>query len=448
MTRFDFPAGFILGTASSAFQIEGSPYADGKGETTWDYMARTAPELFFENAKPEPGSWFYRKYEEDIADMKKLGIKSFRLSICWSRILPEGTDKINQAGIDFYDRVIGLLLENGIEPFVDLYHWDTPQAIEERGGMKTPEFIDWFGAYARICFEHFGDRVKYWSTFNEPGVFCFRKYGSGGWYPYEKDLRSAYLAVHHTILAHYRAVQIYREMGLTGKIGAVTDAAAIYPLDPSGKDVLAAEYQTERMVGTWLDPFFFGHYPEKLLSDCPGFAELLPEGYAEDLRRCFMPIDMIGINYYYPATVRYDENELFKSTHAPSYYAQEGQRFDVYPAGLYDVMMYLTKRYNAPEIYVTENGLGHITTGTREGDVADDARITYLREHLRMLVRAVRAGASVRGYYYWSHFDSLESTSGYRWKFGLVHVDPETGERTKKKSWYYYRRIIRENCVD
>lgn len=448
MIRFEFPKDFILGTATSAFQTEGSPYADGKGETVWDYMARTTPELFYENAKPEPGAWFYRNYEEDIREMKELGIKSFRLSISWARILPEGVGEVNQKGIDYYNRVIDLLTENGIEPFVDLYHWDLPLAIEELGGMKSREFVRWFGDYARICFESFGDRVKYWSTFNEPGVFCHQHYSKGEWYPFEKDLRGGYLAAHHVILAHYRAVKIYREMGLGGKIGAVVDLAAIYPLDPSGRDVLAARYQTERMGGWWLDPIFLGKYPELLLEGCPGIAELMPEGYAEDLEREFAPVDMIGLNYYYPAIVRYDENDTYKSTEAKSYYAQEGQKFQLYPAGIYDVLTYLSERYNSPEIYISENGLGKVSEGNRDAELCDDERISYLREHLRMVVRAARAGANVKGYYYWSHFDSLESRSGYRLKFGLVHVDLKTGERTRKKSWYYYKKVIKDNCVD
>jgi len=448
MMKFAFPKDFVLGTASSAFQIEGAPYADGKGETTWDYMARVTPEKFHNQAKPDPGAWFYENYEKDIVDMGALGIKSFRLSISWARILPEGTGKINQKGIDFYNRVIDLLLENGIEPFVDLYHWDTPIALEDRGGMKSRAFVDWFGEYARICFTYFGDRVKLWSTFNEPGVFCFAKYATGSWYPYEKDKKNAYLAAHHVILAHYRAVKIYREMGLGGKIGAVVDMVAIYPCDPEGNDVLAAQYQADRKSGWWLDPMFFGKYPERLLEACPGLLEYMPEGYAEDLRRAFVPVDMIGINYYYPAIVKYDENALLKSTHAPSYYVQEGQRFQPYPAGIYDVMLYLSEKYNYPDIYITENGMGHIGGTDKDEDIHDDERISYLREHLRMVVRAIRAGASVKGYYYWSHFDSLESCSGYQWKFGLMHVDLQTGERTKKKSWYYFQKIIRDLSVD
>jgi len=448
MINFDFPEGFFWGTGSSSFQIEGAPYADGKCENTWDYTARVYPEKFHNHAKTEPGAWFYKNYEKDIKDMKELGLKSFRLSISWSRILPNGNGEINQKGIDFYNQVIDLLVENDIEPFVDLYHWDTPQYIEELGGMKNPDFIDWFAEYAKICFAHFGDRVKLWSTFNEPGVVCFNKYTKGKWYPFENDRKAGYLAAHHMILAHYRAVKIYREMQLNGKIGAVLAIPAIYPYDPAGKDDLAARYQAEHVFGWWMEPMFLGKYPEKILKDCPELLSYMPDNYAEDLEKNFVPADMIGINYYYPSTVKYQEDLMLKSTSAPVFYAQEGQKFRLYPAGLYDMALYVTKKYNIPEIYITENGLGQITQNDKETDICDEERISYIREHLRMVVRAINAGANIKGYYYWSHFDSLESHSGYQWKFGLVHVDLENGERTRKKSWYYYQKVMKDNCVD
>lgn len=448
MMKFDFPKGFILGTGSSAFQIEGSPNADGKGENIWDYMCRVHPEKFAGGAKTEPASSFYKDYVSDIETMKELGIKSFRFSISWARILPKGKGEINQAGIDFYNSVIDRLIENGIEPFVDLFHWDLPVALEEEGGFKNRKIVDYFTDYAKICFQYFGDRVKYFSTFNEPGVFCFAPYEYGSWYPFEKSFKNALLVSHHVLLAHFRAVKLYKEMGLKGKIGAVIDIAATYPKDPSGKDVLGAQYQIERGGCWWLDPIFFGHYPETILRDCPYYAENMPENYSEDLKAEFVPCDMIGINYYFPFIIEYDENSNEKSTHAPSYYVQEGYKFNTYPAGLYDVMMFLKERYNNPEIYITENGSGVFDNGNYDENINDDYRITYIRKHLRMVSRSIKAGANVKGYYYWSNFDSLESCSGYQWRFGLVYVDFETGKKEKKKSWYYYKKVINDNAVD
>ena len=194
MITFPFPKDFLFGTASSSFQIEGSPYADGKTETIWDYMCRVAPETFHENAKTEPASSFYKNYEQDIRDMKELGPKSFRLSLSWARIIPAADGKINQKGVDFYNRVIDLLLENGIEPFVDLYHWDMPLWVSDAGGILDRGFLDLFENYAKVCFEAFGDRVHYWSTFNEPAVICRQQYENGekGWYPFKKGRQTIF----------------------------------------------------------------------------------------------------------------------------------------------------------------------------------------------------------------------------------------------------------------
>ncbi len=450
MITFPLPKDFLFGSASSAFQIEGSPYADGKSETIWDYMCRVTPERFDKNAKTEPASSFYKNFRQDIADMKELGLKSFRLSLCWARIIPGADGKVNQKGIDFYDQVIDLLLESGIEPFVDLYHWDMPMWVEEQGGLLNRGFLELFTDYAKVCFEAFGDRVKYWSTFNEPGVFCFQPYANGekGWYPYGDSFADGLLATHHVLLAHFRTVKLYRAMGMKGKIGAVIDKSATYPLDPHGKDLLAAQYQTDRGIGWWLDPMFLGHYPETILRDCPAYREAMPPNYEEEIRREFEKMDMVGINYYYPGITSYREDLPEKSTKVSSFIAQTNQRFSSYPAGLYDAMMYLTEHYDRPEIYVTENGLGILDEGDYEKNIKDDYRVDYIREHLRMLSRCIKAGANVKGYYYWSHFDSLESRSGYRWRFGLTYVDFPTGKREKKNSWYYYQKIIKNGSVD
>ncbi len=448
MIKFRFPDGFLFGTGSSAFQIEGSPYADGKGENTWDYSVRNYPEKFYNNAKTEPASHFYTHYKEDIEEMRRQGLKSFRFSISWARIMPEGRGRVNPLGIAFYNDVIDRLIAAGIEPFVDIFHWDLPQALAEIGGFKNPDIIEYFVEYARVCFESFGDRVKLWSTVNEPTVFCTAPYVDGRWYPFETDIRGALLASHNTLICHFRTVKLYREMGLKGKIGAVIDVVPVYPKDPTGKDVLAAQYQFERGSGWWLYPMFRGHYPENIIRDCDGFRAAMPEGAEEEIAREFVPMDFLGMNYYYPGFAEYDESSIDKSTRVESYYVQEGQYFALYPIGLYDAVNFVTREFGRPEIYITENGLGLVDSGNKEEILEDDVRISYLREHLRMIVRSIEGGADVRGYYYWSNFDSLEATSGYRFRFGFYYVDFETGERTRKKSWEYYRRIISTSLVD
>ncbi len=449
MITFPFPKKFLFGTASSAFQIEGAPYADGKSENIWDYMCRVYPERFHNNAKTEPASSFYKNYKEDIAEMKALGLKSFRFSLSWSRIIP-APGKVNQKGLDFYNDVINLLLKNGIEPFVDIYHWDLPLWVEEQGGIKDRRFIELFTQYAEVCFKALGDRVSYWSTFNEPGVFCRQPYENGekGWYPFGTSFADNLYAAHHVIIAHFRAVKLYHSLGFKGKIGAVIDKAATYPKDPYGKDLLAARYQTDRGLGWWLDPMFLGHYPEDLLRDCPAYGDIITQEYREEVKREFAKMDLVGINYYYPGATEYREEEPAKSTTVPAFIAQTDQRFSAYPAGLFDAMMYLTERYDRPEIYITENGLGVLDPQDDEKNINDTERVEYMREHLRMLSRSIKAGADVRGYFYWSHFDSMESRSGYRWRFGLNYVDFPTGKRERKNSWYYYQKIIKNEQVD
>ena len=448
MITFKLPEGFLLGTGSSAHQVEGAPYADGKGENIWDHEHRVNPTYFHNCSSTKEGAFFYDNYEKDIEDMKEQGLKSFRFSISWTRIFPRGYGEINQAGIDHYNKVIDCLLAAGIEPFVDVFHWDLPQALAECGGWKNRGIIEHFVNFARVCFENFGDRVKYWSTMNEPSVFTFAPYHWGSWPPFEEKVEGGVLAAYHAILCHYRTVRLYRSMNLGGKIGAVIDVVPMYPKDPSGKDVIGAQIQMERQCGWWLDPIFLGKYPELILKECEDFGCAMPEGYAEVMAREFAPVDMIGINYYFTGCVEYNEDLPEKSNRVENYYVQEGQRFELYPAGLYDAMMYVTRKYNRPEIYLTENGLGVLYDGDKEKEINDENRISYLREHLRMVVRSIEAGADIRGYYYWSNFDMFEGAAGYSYRFGLNFTDYETGERTRKKSWYYYQKLIKSGSVD
>ncbi len=448
MVTFTFPKDFLFGTGGSSFQIEGSPYADGKGENVWDHDCKVHPEMFYGQATPEQGSFFYTHYEEDIRAMKELGQNTYRLSLSWTRILPNGTGKINQKGIDFYNRVIDLLIENGIEPFVDIYHWDLPQTLAEIGGFKNKKVIDYYVEFARICFENFGDRVKLWSTMNEPSVFCFGCYTQGVYPPYETSLRNGLEAAHNILIAHYRIVKLYKSMGLAGKIGAVIAIVPIVPSEMTQEDIGASRRQMDILCDWWLRPMFEGKYPEDLLRDCPDFAREMPADYARELAQEFVPMDMVGLNYYYPERGVYEENTPTKSTTIMNYYAQEKETFQYYPAGLYDAMLYVKETYGNPEIYITENGLGFEDSGDYEQDINDDRRVEYLREHLRMVVRSIRAGVNIKGYYYWSNTDSFEMTSGYRYRFGLTYVNWRTGERTFKKSWRYYKQIIANKMVN
>ena len=447
MIKFEFPKDFLFGTGSSCYQFEGSPYADGKTENIWDWAVRTEPEKYKYN-KTEPTSGFYKNFREDVAEMKRQGLKTFRFSISWTRLLPEKDGEVNQKGVDFYNELINLLLENGIEPFVDIFHWDLPLYLMEIGGFSNKEIIHYFTKFAKACFENFGDRVKLWSTMNEPSVFCHAAWMHGYWPPYEKSFKKALESAHYALICHYRAVKMYREMNLRGKIGAVIAIVPVYPLDPASNDTMGATYSMETTTLWWLDPIFLGKYPENILRDCPLYAEAMPEGYAEELASEFVPCDIIGLNYYYPGVAKYEEDSPSKSTEIENYYIVEGQMFENYPAGLYDAMIFVKKRYNNPEIYISENGLGLLDNGSKEDMINDDIRIKYIREHLRMVSRSIDAGVNIKGYYYWSNFDGFENTAGYTYRFGLNYIDFETGERIRKKSWYYYQKVINDCCVD
>ncbi|MFC5407600.1 GH1 family beta-glucosidase [Cohnella soli] len=448
MIHFSFPSRFMWGAATSAFQIEGGVTEGGREASIWDVAARDYPDRFWNGDTPETAADFYHRYPEDIASMKELGLRSFRLSLSWSRILPEGTGEVNEAGLDYYDKVIDCLLQNGIEPFVDLYHWDLPQALAERGGFKNPDIVDIFRRYAEICFRRYGDRVKLWSTMNEPSVMAFTSYLNGIYPPYERDMKGALLAGHHMLLMHYEAVKLYRSLRLDGEIGAVVAFVPVYPDTLSAEDRDAANRQFDFVCGWWLQPLLEGSYPESLLQAAE-IGPHLPDGSAEQLRERFEPMDMIGLNYYTPARCRYEAEAFLSSTSVENFYAQSDYGFQVYPQGLFDSLRYMKDRYGNPKMYLTENGFAHDSVDKPpELQIDDDDRIAYMREHLRELHRAIGSGCNVHGYYYWSYTDTYEATSGYRYRFGLVQIDYETQRRTRKKSWHYYRDVIAGHTVD
>lgn len=446
MITFSFPDQFLWGTGSSSFQIEGGAQEGGKGPSIWDTACRVHAQRFSKGATPEVAADFYHRYREDIALMKELGLKSFRLSIAWPRLFPQGRGEVNEEGVAFYDSVIDCLLENEIEPFVDLYHWDLPQALQDEGGFEQERIIRDFETYARVCFERFGDRVKLWSTFNEPSVVALSSYAHQAFPPYKDNLASGLSAAQNLIRAHFAAIRAYRETGYSGKIGAVVAFVPVYPDTHHPSDAGAALRQQDFVSNWWLRPMFEGRYPESVLDE-PEIREAMRSDYPEILAREFVPMDFVGINYYYPARTAFCEESALRSKHVEVFYAQSDYGFQIYPQGLYDALCYLKDNYGNPEVYLTENGLGNARFDSRAGELKDHNRIQYLQEHLREMSRAIRAGCNVKGYYYWSHFDDFEAERGYDINFGLLHVDRDTMERTPRLSWYFYRDCIANNRV-
>ena len=464
MYGFMIPEDFILGTANSAFQSEGAQDRDGRSESMMEYYAREfagkyKPGLDPEVAKAQGklpystelcvnGCFFYDNYEAYIEDMKKTGQDAFRMSLSWPRIIPTGVGQVNPKGIEFYNKVIDKLLSCGIKPFVDLYHWDLPQCLQEKGGFANPEFPQWYEDFARVCFENFGDRVAFWSTFNEPDIFVRGGHWSATFPPFISDIPRAIQSGHNVVLAHVRAVRLYRQMGFTGQIGTVNCTSAIQPARMVPEDVDAVAYQYMWRFDWYIEPMIRGCYPQRLIDEVPAIRENMPANYQEELDRWFAPMDFIGLNYYIPGCTKYDPKHPVLSSAAPSFYTTPGQWNTPYPVGMLDVLQYIQARYGDVPVFITENGCSGFNKHDPEVECEDEERVMYLREHVRMLVRCIRAGINLKGYFYWNDADSYEELDGYNQRFGLTWVDQTTGERRWKKSRYFFSDICKTRMVN
>ena len=445
--RFPIPKNFLFGAASSSGQIEGGCKEGGKGEDIYDYRFRTSPD--YRPSDPNKSADFYHRYRDDIAMMKELGLDSFRFSFAWSRIYPNGPEEVCQAGIDYYHDMLDALLEAGIKPFFDLYHCDLPQWVMDKGGFVNREFIDWFAVYAETCFKEFGQKVAFWSTVNEPNINIMSPYIKVAVTPLTGDIEKAFTAAHHMILANYKAIKIFKSMNLPGKIGSVTHVMPTYSLSNDPKDQAAADRQMALYSGWWLEPMQKGHYPEILMQH-PFVQEKLPAHYAKELEENFIEQDFIGVNIYGPYFAKYNDNDPLQiETYDSPFISKDGYGFGYYPQGLYDVAMYLKETFPGKEIFITENGISKKKWGNLEEERKDDYRVSYMREHLREVSRAITAGAPVAAYYCWSVMDTNElGSGGYSHIFGLVQVDYDTLERYPRDSWYYYQKVIANRVVD
>ena len=446
---FRFPDSFVWGAASSAYQIEAACDAGGKMPTVYDYYSKAKPDMFQEGGGPENAADFYHRYREDIAIMKKYGLKSFRFSICWARIQSAVMGAPNEDGIAYYNGVIDCLMENGVIPFFDLYHCDLPMFVIDKGGPTNPEFVDWFTDYARICFRAFGERVKYWSVVNEPVLNVYGAYARENNGPFGNSMKDGLAASYHMMLAHYKTIKLYREMGFDGKIGAVNHFIPTYAKTRSREDQEAAERYREFYAGWWMEPMIKGTYPELILRE-KEVRDLMPEGFAQGLRDAFEPMDFIGINYYNPAIIAYDpEGELRYRRLRDTGLPKDDYGFDRYLPSMFDTLMYVKNHYGNIPIFITENGIGMAPPEDPLEDINDLYRVEYLREALRELNRCMKAGVNVQGYYHWTFLDTYEgNTKGYKVRFGLVRIDTKTLERIPRKSLDYYRDVIESGFVE
>lgn len=458
-----FPDNFLWGSATSAYQIEGAWQTDGKGLHTWDVFAHTEGRV----ARGENGDVacdHYNRYPEDIALMAQMGLKAYRFSICWSRLQPDGKGAPNAAGIAFYNRLIDELLANGIEPWVTLHHWDLPVALQlEDDGWLGRVTTDYFAEYARICFANFGDRVKHWITMNESWVMAILGYHDGVFAPGRKSDDEPYVAAHHLILAHAKAVKVYREEFKTqqqGVIGMTNNCDWRHPLTDSPEDRAAAQLSLEFLLAWFTDPIYFGHYPASMRER---LGDRLPEFTEEEKIYVAGSSDFFGLNHYntmYASHVPegqeannyvYANGGVFKDqrvalTTDPSWKFTDMQ-WPIVPWGLRELLLWISKRYDNPPIYITENGCA-TPDEVADGKVHDPMRIDFLNGYLGAVHEAITGGADVRGYFVWSLMDNFEWASGYDKRFGMIRVDFETMERTVKSSGEWYRGVIERNGLD
>ena len=438
-----FPEGFLWGGATSAYQIEGSPLADGAGPSIWQRFAHT-PGMTRNGDTGDVACDHYRLFREDIALMRELGLKAYRFSIAWSRVHPEGTGRVNPKGLGFYERLVDTLLENGIEPLATLYHWDLPAALDDRGGWLNRDVADWFADYGRTMFKRLDGRVKMWGTINEPWVITDGGYLHGALAPGHRNRFEAPIASHNLLRSHALAVQAYRAEG-KHRIGLVVNIEPKYPASKSARDRAATARADAYMNRQYLDPVFLGSYPKELREI---FGEAWPEWPAEDFKLIREPTDFLGVNYYTRNVVRYDAKAWPLRAAAVR---QKGKTYtetnwEVFPPGLTDTLLWVKKRYGNIPMYVTENGAAFPDPPkAKGGKLADPKRVSYYNSHLLAVSDAIRKGCDVRGYFAWSVLDNLEWSLGFSKRFGIVHVDFATQKRTPKASARFYSKVIASN---
>jgi beta-glucosidase len=434
----DFPPGFVWGAAASAYQIEGAVYEDGRGESIWDRFSAT-PGKVRAGETGEIACDFYHRYPDDIALMRELGLDAFRFSISWPRIVPSATGPINEAGLDFYDRLVDALLEAGIRPFVNLFHWDLPQELEDAGGWPERATAEAFTGYAAAVAQRLGDRVKDWITHNEPFCTSWLGYGTGRHAPGRTSVRDALAAAHHSLLAHGWAVEAIRRASPDAEVGIVVDLWPIHPASDDPADVAAA-WGEDGVRNRWFcDPLLRGAYPEDVLERFAADAPPVRDG---DLATISVPLDFVGVNNYSRRIVRAGLNGSAIDVPVPGAELTD-MGWEVYPAGLHESLVRMHRDYGVESLYVTENGAAFADVRSHDGAVHDVERIAYLDGYLDAIETAIAEGVTLRGYFVWSLLDNFEWALGYSKRFGLVYVDYPTLERVPKDSFYWYRDLIR-----
>jgi beta-glucosidase len=441
-----FPKSFIWGAATASYQIEGGAHEEGRGESIWDRFARQ-PGKVYQQQNGEVACDHFHRYPEDVQLMADLGIQSYRFSFAWPRIFPE-EGQFNPKGLEFYKRLLDELEEKGIAPAATIYHWDLPTWIQDKGGWTNRETVDHFVEYAKVLFETFGNRIKYWITHNEPWCAAFLGYGFGVHAPGHTDWNEAMMASHHLLLSHGKAVELYRSMSLASDIGITLNLTPSFPATDNPNDIEAAKLSDGFGNRWFLDPIFKGCYPEDmkaLFESRFGTLKCIKE---DDLQTIAAPIDFLGVNYYFHNIVEHNENDNLFGVHIVE---EKGKMTDmgwgIHPESLYHLLTRLKNDYTDLPLYITESGAA-FPDKIINGKVDDPERIKYLYDHFVAAHRFIEEGGNLRGYYVWSLMDNYEWAMGYSKRFGIIYIDYETLERTPKESYKWYQKVIQANQID
>jgi beta-glucosidase len=442
-----FPKDFRWGVATAAYQIEGGVNEGGRGQSIWDTFCRVKGAI--DNGDTgDVACDHYHRWREDVALMHRLGLKNYRFSIAWSRVLPNGVGAVNQTGLDFYDKLVDELLKNKIEPFVTLYHWDLPQALQDKGGWAVRETTDAFASYVDVVSKRLGDRVKFWATHNEPLVASFFGHGSGEHAPGIKDNAIALKVTHHLLLSHGKAVQVLRTNAKKAKVGITNVTLWVESSSDKDADIKAAQRYDSAVTRWFFDPVFKGEYPKEIYDFYAAILKnknflSIQDG---DMKTISTPIDFVGLNYYTRHVVGAGFQPPVLISMKPPVGEPTEMGWEVYPQGLYNVIKRINQDYAPKEIYITENGAAY-KDELKDGKISDEKRVAYLREHFLQAHRAIQDGVPLKGYFVWSLMDNFEWKLGYLKRFGIVYIDYLTQKRIVKQSGEWFAKILKQNGV-
>jgi beta-glucosidase len=452
----NFPENFLWGSATASYQVEGAVDEDGRGASIWDTFSHT-PGKVYRGDTGDIACDQYHRLDEDLDLMSELGLKAYRFSVAWPRIQPEGSGPVNQKGVDYYRRLVDGLRQRSIEPMLTLYHWDLPQALEDRGGWTSRETSERFAEYAGIVYEAMSDDVGFWITLNEPWVAAWMGHGLGFHAPGHKDSSKALAATHHLLLGHGLAMERMRSAGDQNQLGITLNLHPARPSRDRDADREAARRVDGQANRLYLDPLFFGEYPEDIFSYYEERGADLSFVRDGDLEKISVPIDFLGINYYFRNTVRDAQEEdlpvmPFADLGARPVIPHDAEKtamgWPVEPEGLTEILARIKEDYADVPLYVTENGRAVHDYIDPEGDVDDEERVSYLDTHFRAAHDAMERGVDLRGYMVWSFLDNFEWAEGYSKRFGIVFVEYGTQRRIPKSSAHWYSEVIRRNGLD